>query len=120
MKTYQKKTWDRKQKIFLTIITLLVVQAFAGIPTPGVNPDYVKELISGNSAIGLFNLLAGNGLQNISITMLSVTPYITGSIIVQLIANVIPYLADLQKEGDYGKKIFHRITLITGDRKSVV
>ena len=40
MKTYQKKTWSRKQKILLTIITLLVVQAFAGIPTPGVNPDY--------------------------------------------------------------------------------
>lgn len=120
MKTYQKKTWSRKQKIFLTIITLLVVQAFAGIPTPGVNPDYFKELISGNSAIGLFNLLAGNGLQNISLTMLSVTPYITGSIIVQLMANVVPYLADLQKEGDYGKKIFHRITLIAGAALAVV
>lgn len=114
MKTYHNKTLDRKHKIILTVVILLIIQALAGIPTPGVNPDYFNTLISGNSAFQFFNVLTGNGLENISITMLSVTPYITASIIVQLLAVLIPRLSELQKEGEYGKKVIHRITLIGG------
>ena len=68
----QKKV---KKKILFTAIVLFVIQAFAGIPTPGVNIDYFKALLEQNTTAGLFNVLSGNGLSNLSVTMLSITPY---------------------------------------------
>lgn len=77
-----------KRKSLFTAIVLFVIQAFAGIPTPGVNIDYFKALLEQNTTAGLFNVLSGNGLSNLSVTMLSITPYITASIILQLLTIV--------------------------------
>ncbi len=114
MKTYKKKIWTQKQKILFTVFLLLGVQFLSGVPTPGVNPEYFKGALAGNAAISFFNLLTGNGLQNISLSMLSVTPYITASIVVQLLTVVFPQLSELQKSGETGQKTVHKITLISG------
>lgn len=114
MKTFYKKTRTKKQKIIFTLAVLSVVCALSGIPTPGVNPGYFKAVLSDNSAAGLFNLMSGGGLNRMSITMLSVTPYITASIIMQLLAFVFPVLSDIQKDGETGRKKFHQYTIVLG------
>ena len=113
LKTLKKKK-DLRKRILITVGILLLIQILAGIPTPGVKVDYFKELLSSNSGIGLFNMLSGNGLGNLSITMLSITPYITASIILQLMGVVFPVLQDIQKDGETGRKIFRRYTVLLG------
>lgn len=107
----QKKV---KKKILFTAIVLFVIQAFAGIPTPGVNIDYFKALLEQNTTAGLFNVLSGNGLSNLSVTMLSITPYITASIILQLLTIVIRPLEKLQRNGEVGQQTFKKYTIILG------
>lgn len=103
-----------RKRILITILILFGIQAFAGIPTPGVNLDYFKLLLQVNTGAGLFNMLSGNGLSNLSITMLSITPYITASIILQLMAILIRPLEELQRDGEVGQQKFKKITMILG------
>ena len=85
-----------KKRILITVVILFLIQLLAGIPTPGVNLNYFKSLLEQNTTAGLFDVLSGNGLSNLSITMLSITPYITASIILQLLTIVIRPLEKLQ------------------------
>ena len=77
-----------KKRILITVVILFLIQLLAGIPTPGVNLNYFKSLLEQNTTAGLFDVLSGNGLSNLSITMLSITPYITASY------NFLPLLFD--------------------------
>ena len=63
-----------KKRILITVVILFLIQLLAGIPTPGVNLNYFKSLLEQNTTAGLFDVLSGNGLSNLSITMLSITP----------------------------------------------
>ena len=65
-----------KKRILITVVILFLIQLLAGIPTPGVNLNYFKSLLEQNTTAGLFDVLSGNGLSNLSITMISITPYI--------------------------------------------
>lgn len=103
-----------KKRILLTVVILLVIQALAAIPTPGVNTEYFKELLENNTSAGLLNMMSGNGLSNLSITMLSITPYITASIILQLLVVVYRPLEEMQKDGEVGKQKFKRLTMVVG------
>lgn len=112
-----KKAFKQKElrnRIILTIVILFVIAALAGIPTPGVNRDYFKQILEQNNGLDMLNILSGNGLGNVSITMLSITPYITASIILQLLSIVFPSLAEMQRDGASGQEKFKRITIITG------
>ena len=86
----------------------------SGIPTPGVNTSYFRLLLASNGTLGMFNALSGNGLQSLSITMLSITPYITSSIILQLMCSIIPSLGEVQKDGETGRKKFKMYTVVLG------
>ncbi len=95
------KIWKAKdlRKNILFVLTMLVIFRFAAhIPIPGVNPQALKELFAGNQVLGLLNLFSGGGMQNFSIVMMGIAPYITSSIIFQLLAMVIPQLEEMQKE----------------------
>jgi preprotein translocase subunit SecY len=93
------KTPDLRNKILIVLGLLLVVRVLAHVPIPGIDVSGLKNLFQQNQFFGLLDIFSGGGLTNFSIAMLSVGPYITASIIMQLLTIVIPSLAEMQKEG---------------------
>ena len=95
--------WARLRFLFLG---LLVYRIGTHIPVPGINPDQLKALFSQNQGtiVGLFNMFSGGALERMSIMALGVMPYISASIIVQLMSTVTPQLAQLKKEGEAGRR----------------
>ncbi|WP_423363718.1 preprotein translocase subunit SecY [Mycoplasma sp. P36-A1] len=102
-----------RKKAFFTLGILLVFRIGVHISIPGVDIDSIKQATVGSGA-GIFeimNMLGGNALSNYSIFGLGVGPYITASIIIQLLAmDIVPYLSDLQNSGEAGRKKLSQIT----------
>ncbi|MBP6942887.1 MAG: preprotein translocase subunit SecY [Candidatus Buchananbacteria bacterium] len=94
---------DLRRSILFVLLMLVVFRIAAHIPVPGIDPEGLKDVFAGNQLLGLFNIFSGGGLQNFSIVMLGVAPYITASIIFQLLTMVIPQLEELSKDGEYGR-----------------
>jgi preprotein translocase subunit SecY len=97
------KIKDLRHSILFVFAMLIVFRIAAHIPVPGVNPEGLKRVFEGNQLLGLINIFSGGGMENFSIVMLGVAPYITASIIFQLLTMVIPKLEELSKEGEYGR-----------------
>lgn len=93
---------DLRKNIFYIVFLLVVFRIAAHIPVPGVNPEALSSLFKNNQFFSLMDIFAGGGLSNLSIVMLGVGPYITASIIIQLLTIMVPRLEELQKEGAYG------------------
>lgn len=90
-----------------TLFILVLFRFLAVIPTPGIDTLRLEQFLSGNDFFGLLNIFSGGGLSNLSIIMLGVGPYITASIIMQLMTVMFPKLkAMYQEEGDVGRKKF--------------
>lgn len=107
----QKKiVW--KKRLFYLFMVLTVLTIIGDIPLPWMNPEYLKELVNTNAGLGLLDSLTGNAFSTMSVTALSITPYITVSIVLQLMENVIPRLAEIRKDGASGKRYMKKITLI--------
>ena len=103
-----------KFKVTLTIGILLILVLLSQIPTPGINTDYFKALVESNAALGFFNTINGDALNKLSIMTLSVSPYITASIVLQLLGIVFPSLTEIQKDGTTGEKKYKTILVCTG------
>ena len=104
---------DIRKKILFTAAMLALYRLGTHIPAPGINEAGVKQIQSnfgGNSILGLLNLFSGGGLSRIAIFALGIMPYITASIILQLLQVVVPSLEKLSKEGEVGQA---RITQYT-------
>src|SRR5437588_4429586 len=104
---------DIRKKIAFTAAMLLIYRLGSHVPVPGVNLDAVNSIqkrLGGNSILGLLNLFSGGGLGRIAIFALGIMPYITASIILQLLQVVVPSLEKLSKEGEVGQA---RITQYT-------
>lgn len=101
------KVPDLKQKLLITFIILVVVRLGAQIPIPGVSRDVFANWFEqqSNSAVGLFDAMTGGSFSQMSIFALSITPYITSSIIMQLMTIIIPALEELQKDQDGREKM---------------
>ncbi|MGI6747396.1 MAG: preprotein translocase subunit SecY [Anaerovoracaceae bacterium] len=96
---------DLRSKIIFTLLMLLIFRLGSNIPVPGIDRDILKEVFSGDTGLfGLFDLFSGGAFSNFTIFALSITPYITASIIFQLLTIAIPRLEALAKEGVEGKK----------------
>ena len=97
---------DIRRKIGYTFLMLIVIRIGSQLPTPGVNANYVQEFFAQNTgeAFNLFNAFTGGSFERFSIFALSITPYITSSIIMQLLTIAIPKLEEMQKEGEDGRK----------------
>lgn len=94
-------------RILFTLLALVIFRFMATIPIPGIDTYRLEQFISGNDFFGLLNIFSGGGLSNLSIIMLGVSPYITGSIIMQLLTVMFPKLkAMYQEEGDAGRRKF--------------
>ncbi len=110
-----RKAWnikDIRKKIGYTFLMLIVIRLGSQLPTPGVNSSYIKEFFAQNSgeAFNLFNAFTGGSFESMSIFALSITPYITSSIIMQLLTIAIPKLEEMQKDGADGRKKIVAIT----------
>jgi len=96
-----------RNRILFTLFILVAFRFMATIPIPGIDTLRLEQFISGNDFFGLLNIFSGGGLSNLSIIMLGVSPYITSSIIMQLMTVMFPKLkAMYQEEGDAGRKKF--------------
>lgn len=108
------KIADIRKRMIFTFLMLIVVRLGAAIPTPGVKRGVMESFfasLSGSSgALDLFSAMTGGSLENMSIFALSITPYITSSIIMQLLTIAIPKLEEMQKEGEDGRKKIREIT----------
>jgi preprotein translocase subunit SecY len=98
---------DIRKKLAFTAAMLLLYRLGAYIPAPGVDVNAVKELsenFAGSNILGFLNLFSGGGLSRLSLFALGIMPYITASIILQLLTVVVPSLEKLQKEGEVGQQ----------------
>ena len=89
---------DLRRKILFTVGMLVLFRIIASIPVPEVNRQELSDYIEGNQLLGMLNLFSGSGLKNFSILALGVYPYITASIIMQLMTPIIPRLNELSNE----------------------
>jgi len=108
-----KQIWsipDLRSSILFVLAMLVVFRVAAHIPVPGVDAQGLQQLFAGNQLLGLINIFAGGGMDNFSIVMLGVAPYITASIIFQLLTMVVPRLEELSKEGEYGRSKINQWT----------
>jgi preprotein translocase, SecY subunit len=102
---------DLRKKILFTLFILLVYRIGSFIPVPNINTDVFKQVDSGSDLFGLLNTFSGGALFNFSIFAIGIMPYITSSIIVQLLSmDVIPKFTEWAKEGENGKRKLAQIT----------
>ncbi len=106
------KIEDIRRRIFYTFIMLVVVRFGSLLPTPGVNPTYIQNFFASQTgdAFNFFDAFTGGSFTQMSVFALSITPYITSSIIMQLMTIAIPKLEEMQKEGADGRKKIAAIT----------
>ena len=113
VKTFSKawKIPEIRQKIIFTLLMLLVYRIGSNIPVPGINREYLAQMFSGETGLlDLFDLFSGGAFSNFTIFALGITPYITASIIVQLLTIAFPYFERLAREGTEGRKKMAAIT----------
>ena len=99
------KAKDLRNNILFVLAMLVAFRFAAHIPVPGVNAEALKDIFSGNQILGLLNIFSGGSMQNFSIVMMGVAPYITSSIIFQLLGMIVPKLEEMQKEESGRQKI---------------
>lgn len=105
------KTKDLRKKIFFVLALLAVFRVAAVIPVPGIDVSRLQSFFEGNQFFGLLNVFSGGALDNLSIVMLGVGPYITALIIMQLLTMIFPQLKELyQGEGEQGRQRFNQYT----------
>ncbi len=97
---------DIRKKLLYTFMMLVVIRFGSQLPIPGVNTSYFKDFFASQTAdaFGFFNAMTGDSFTQMSIFALSITPYITSSIIMQLMTIAIPKLEEMQREGEDGRR----------------
>lgn len=103
------KVKDIRNRLIYTIIALIVVRLGTLLPAPAISRDYTNQVFN-SDALGFFNSLTGGSFTKLSIFALSITPYISASIIIQLLTIAIPKLEEMHKEGEDGKKKLNELT----------
>ena len=103
---------ELNRRILFTFGMLAVYRVGCAIPTPGVDPGAIRRFFEeqGGGVFGLLNLFSGGALEQLSIFALGIMPYISASIIIQLLTSVVPHLAELKKEGEEGRRVMTRYT----------
>ena len=114
LKTFRKafQIEEIRKKIAYTFLMLIVVRFGSQLPTPGVNPEFIQNFFASQTgeAFNFFNAFTGGSFEQMSVFALSISPYITSSIIMQLLAIAIPKLEEMQKDGEDGRKKIAAIT----------
>jgi len=104
---------DLRRKLLFTVAMILVYRIGAWVPIPGVDVDALRDATAGSAAgriVGIINVFAGGALQQMAVFALGIMPYITSSIMMQLLTVVIPRLEELQREGEQGRRTITQYT----------
>ena len=106
------KAEELKKRIWFTLGALLIYRLGTYIPLPGIDPAAWEQVFSKQAGgiLGMFNMFAGGGIHRMAIFALNIMPYISASIIVQLMTTVSPTLEQLKKEGEQGRKVINQYT----------
>ena len=101
-----------KKRIWFTLGALLVYRLGTYIPLPGINPEALAQAVNNqsNGLIGMFNMFSGGAIGRMAIFALGIMPYISASIIIQLLTSIVPTLDQLKKEGEQGRKVINQYT----------
>ena len=101
-----------RNRILFVFFILVVVRIGCQIPVPGVNTTYIASLLQGQAgdAFNFFDAITGGSFMTMSIFALNISPYITSSIVMQLLTIAIPKLEEMQKDGEDGRKKISKIT----------
>lgn len=94
---------DIRRRLLFTVGILVILRLAAHVPLPNVDPEAVRQVFETNQLLGLFDLFSGGAMSRFSVMALGVYPYITATIIFQLLAPLIPALEELQREGEAGR-----------------
>ena len=111
-----KQSWkvkDVRRRILYTLMMILIFRIGTTIPVPDVNTSIISNLVSGNSLLALYNLFTGGAFSNFTLFALGIGPYITASIIIQLLTVGFDSLKELQKSGEEGRKKMNMYTKYT-------
>jgi len=103
---------DLRRKILFTLAMLVAYRFAAHVPVPGVNADALRQVFQSNQLLGLLDMFSGGAMSSFSVVALGVYPYITASIIMQLLLPLIPPLERLAKEGEAGQAKINQLTHI--------
>ncbi|MDP4727028.1 MAG: preprotein translocase subunit SecY, partial [Desulfobacterales bacterium] len=97
---------ELKRRILYTLALLVVYRVGVHVPVPGIDKGALAEIFdrAKDTILGIFNMFSGGALENLSVFALGIMPYISASIILQLMTVVIPHLEQLKKEGEQGRK----------------
>jgi preprotein translocase subunit SecY len=103
---------ELKRRLLFVLAAILVYRIGAHIPVPGIDPTKLAELFAQqqNTILGLFNMFSGGALERFTLFALGIMPYISASIVIQLLTMVVPYLEQLKKEGEAGRRKISQIT----------
>ncbi|QEN90550.1 preprotein translocase subunit SecY [Labrys sp. KNU-23] len=106
------KADELKKRIWFTLGALVIYRLGTYIPLPGINPEAYQTAFNGQAGgiLGLFNMFSGGAVSRMAIFALAIMPYISASIIIQLLTTVVPQLEALKKEGEAGRKIMNQYT----------
>ena len=106
------KAEELKKRIWFTLGALLVYRFGTYIPLPGIDPSAWDQIFRSQAGgiLGMFNMFSGGGIQRMAIFALNIMPYISASIIIQLMTTVSPTLEQLKKEGEQGRKVMNQYT----------
>ena len=106
------KVKDIRDRILFTFLMLIIIRIGSELPAPGVDGEVFKQWWASQSAdgLGFFNAITGGSFLNMSVFALNITPYITSSIIIQLLTIAIPRLEEMQRDGEEGRKKMTAIT----------
>ena len=103
---------DLRRRIIFTIGILIVFRLAAHIPVPGVDREGLRRIFEANQLLGLLNMLSGGAMANFSVVALGVYPYITASIVIQLLQPLIPRLEELAEQGEAGRNKIEQYTYL--------
>src|SRR3984957_17938815 len=103
---------DLKRRLLFVLLAIVIFRVGSYIPVPGLNPQRLQELFNAQQSniIGLFNMFSGGALMRFSIFALGIMPYISASIIIQLLTVMSPQLSELRKEGESGQRKINKYT----------
>jgi len=106
------KATELKKRIWFTLAALVVYRLGTWIPVPGIDPHILQDIFrkSGGGILGMFDMFSGGALQRMTIFALNIMPYISASIIIQLLTTMIPAFDSLKKEGEQGRKKLNQYT----------
>jgi len=104
------KTTDLRYSVLFVLLMLVIFRIAAHIPIPGVDTVALKDFFDQNQVLGMFNVFSGGTMESFSVVALGVGPYITASIIFQLLAMIVPRLEEMQKEGQAGQERINQYT----------